>query len=82
MKRLEGGNGVEETNIQLPVSDAVREKQKLSDNEIVALARLGAKIEEHYKFPQDIEWAREDGRLYIVQTRPVTTLKSGALRLP
>ena len=78
MKRPEGGNGVEETNIQLPVSDALQEKQKLSDDEIVALARLGAKIEEHYKFPQDIEWAREDGRLYIVQTRPVTTLKSGA----
>jgi pyruvate,water dikinase len=78
VKRPDGGNGVEETNIQLPVPDAVRERQKLSDDEIVALARLGAKIEEHYKFPQDIEWAREDGRLYIVQTRPVTTLKSGA----
>jgi pyruvate,water dikinase len=36
---------------------------------------LGDKIEKHYDFPQDAEWAIEDGRIYMVQTRPVTTLK-------
>ncbi|MEE8471070.1 MAG: phosphoenolpyruvate synthase, partial [Dehalococcoidia bacterium] len=76
VKRPECGDGIEETNIKISVSDAEREKQKLNEDEIVALAKLGAKIEAHYKFPQDIEWAREDGVLYIVQTRPVTTLKS------
>ena len=35
------------------------------------------KIEEHYGFPQDIEYAVERGNLYIVQSRPITTLDKG-----
>lgn len=62
------------TNKILEVSKAYREKQKLPDEKITELARLGARIEKHYFFPQDIEWAYEDGQLYIVQTRPVTTI--------
>jgi pyruvate,water dikinase len=49
-------------------------KQKLSDEQIIALAKLGQKLEKHYYFPQDAEWAIENGRIYIVQTRPVTTI--------
>jgi len=75
VKSPEGGKGVEETNIKLSVSDELQEKQKISDDEIVNLAKLGAKIEDLYQFPQDIEWAKEGGELYIVQTRPITTLK-------
>ncbi len=48
-------------------------KQKLSDEQILALARIGKKLEQHYYFPQDAEWAIEHGVIYIVQTRPVTT---------
>jgi len=48
-------------------------KIKLSDSEIKKLAELGIKLEKHYFFPQDIEWAIESNRVYIVQTRPVTT---------
>ena len=33
------------------------------------------KIEKHYGHPQDIEWGMEDKKLYIVQSRPVTTLR-------
>ncbi|EEB74983.1 phosphoenolpyruvate synthase [Thermococcus sp. AM4] len=53
------------------------EKQVLTDEQIVEVAKLGAKIEEHYGWPQDIEWAydKDDGKLYIVQSRPITTLK-------
>lgn len=51
-----------------------REAQKLTDAEIIELAKIGQKIHDHYYFPQDIEWHREKGKLYIVQTRPVTTL--------
>lgn len=75
MKSPKGTNDIEETNVKLPVSEALQGKQKLSDREIVALAKLGTKIEKLYQFPQDIEWAREDSKLYIVQTRPITTLK-------
>jgi pyruvate,water dikinase len=49
-------------------------KQKLPDKLIVELARIGRTIENHYLFPQDLEWAENSGKLYIVQTRPVTTI--------
>jgi pyruvate,water dikinase len=75
IKSPKGTSDIEETNVKLPVSEALQGKQKLSDREIVALAKLGTKIEKLYQFPQDIEWAREDSKLYIVQTRPITTLK-------
>lgn len=59
------------------VSGAHQEKQKLPDDKIKELAKLGNKIEEHYNDkPQDIEWGMENNKLYIVQSRPVTTLKS------
>jgi len=48
-------------------------KIKLSDPEIKRLSELGIKLEKHYFFPQDAEWAIEKNRVYIVQTRPVTT---------
>ncbi len=59
----------------IAVSRAYRKVQKLKDEKIIELAKIGAKVEKHYFFPQDIEWAYEKGNLYIVQTRPVTTLK-------
>ncbi len=53
------------------------EKQVLTEEQIIEVAKMGAKIEEHYGWPQDIEWAydADDGKLYIVQSRPITTLK-------
>ncbi len=52
-----------------------RDKQKITDEQIEKLAKIGQKLQEHYYFPQDIEWAKEGDELYIVQTRPVTTIK-------
>jgi pyruvate,water dikinase len=51
-----------------------QEKQKLTDKQILKLAEICQKIEKHYSFPQDIEWAFEKGKFYIVQSRPITTL--------
>jgi pyruvate,water dikinase len=62
------------SNIWLAVPGELREQQKLSDEQVVALAAIGKRVEEHYDFPQDIEWAEEEGELYILQTRPVTAL--------
>ena len=76
VKSSESDSDVDGANVKLPVSDELRKEQKLSDDEIISLAKLGAKIEDHYQFPQDIEWAKEGGELYVVQTRPITTLKS------
>ena len=51
-----------------------REKQKLSPTQILKLAKLAKQIEDHYGCPQDIEWAFADAKLWIVQSRPITTL--------
>jgi pyruvate, water dikinase len=48
-------------------------RQKITDEQITTLAKIGKKLEDHYYFPQDIEWAIENGNVYIVQTRPITT---------
>ncbi|MBI2031537.1 MAG: phosphoenolpyruvate synthase [Candidatus Levybacteria bacterium] len=50
--------------------------QKITDGQILKLAELGKKLEEHYQFPQDSEWAIEKNNVYLVQTRPITTIKS------
>jgi len=57
-----------------PISKKYQQVQKLTNKQIVELAQIGIKIEEHYKRPQDIEYGIEDGRIFIVQSRPVTTL--------
>jgi len=64
-----------EQNIKIPVPPSKQAKQKLADKDIVGLAKVGKMIEDLYKFPQDIEWAREGKQLFILQTRPITTLK-------
>lgn len=56
------------------VPKAKQEKQKLAGPKIMELAKLCAKIEKHYQHPQDIEWALEKGKIYILQSRPITTL--------
>ena len=65
----------EDSNIQVPLSTEMQSRQKISDDEINEVARLGKQIEDWYQFPQDIEWAKEDNMLLIVQSRPVTTIK-------
>ncbi|MCL4363669.1 phosphoenolpyruvate synthase [Patescibacteria group bacterium] len=61
-------------NREVPV-DLAGKLQKLSDQEIIKVALLVADIEKHYFFPQDIEWAVEGNHVFIVQSRPVTTIK-------
>ena len=49
-------------------------EQVLGEEEITELADLVLKVEDHYGFPVDVEWATEDEQFYIVQSRPITTL--------
>ncbi|MBU4069389.1 MAG: phosphoenolpyruvate synthase [Nanoarchaeota archaeon] len=46
----------------------------LKDNEIKKLAEFAIQLEEHYQKPQDIEFAIEKDEIFIVQTRPITTM--------
>lgn len=61
-------------NYKVPKSR--QEKRKLTDKQAADLAKLAVKLQEHYDHPQDIEWAIEDDKIYIVQTRPITTIKT------
>ncbi len=55
-------------------------KPVLTDEEVVAVAELGRRIEEHYGSPQDTEWAFDpDGTLWMLQSRPITTLHDETL---
>src|SRR5215831_15316862 len=56
----------------LPPAD--QERQALPDDRILELAGLGLRIEEHYGREQDIEWCLADGKFFIVQARPITSL--------
>ncbi len=60
---------------EVSVPKNIRETQKLTGRQIMELAEVCRKIENHYKFPQDIEFALEKAKIFIVQTRPITTLK-------
>jgi pyruvate,water dikinase len=61
-------------NKRVEIKEEAQGRQKLSDTEIKDLAKICRKIEEHYSYPQDIEYAFEKDNLYIVQARPITTL--------
>ena len=55
-------------------------RRVLTDDEVVRVARLGLDIERHYASAQDIEWAFVGDELFIVQSRPLTTLEPSTIR--
>ncbi len=64
--RAEGGT--------VTIRHSAADRQALPDEQILALARLGQQAQTYFGSPQDMEWAWADGRLYVVQSRPVTSL--------
>ncbi|MFT5353462.1 MAG: pyruvate,water dikinase [Polyangiales bacterium] len=74
---LRGKGGVQQV---VETSSAQRVARVLSDEQLTELGQMVLAIEKHYGAPQDIEWAlAEDGRFWIVQSRPITTLTPSAL---
>jgi pyruvate,water dikinase len=63
--------------VKVPVPEDLKNKQVLNEDEIAQLVELGKRIQEHYQFPQDTEWAIENGKIFMLQSRPVTTLDMG-----
>jgi pyruvate,water dikinase len=61
-------------NKNVDLADKEANQQVLSDKEIQDITQLGLKIEKHYGSPQDTEWAVEGDKIYMVQSRPITTL--------
>ncbi len=61
-------------NEEIKLTEERSNQQTLTDGQIKELANIAIKIENHFKKPQDIEFAIEGGDVYIVQSRPITTL--------
>ncbi len=58
------------------LSEEDSHKPSLTKEQLIELAETAVKIEKHFKAPQDIEWCfDENGRLFILQTRPLHTLE-------
>lgn len=68
-------------NVIRDVPKSRSNKQKVEDKVIVKVAQIGEQLEKHYRWPQDVEWAYENGKVYIVQTRPITTQDAVAKKL-
>jgi pyruvate,water dikinase len=68
---------------QRTLDDDEATRPVLSDDEVRAVADLGRRVERHYHAPQDTEWAYDaSGRLWILQSRPVTATGHGAAGPP
>ena len=63
------------------VDQEQRDRFSLTDDEVQDLARQAVLIEQHYKRPMDIEWAKDGhtGKLFIVQARPETVRSNGQM---
>ncbi|GAB7094374.1 pyruvate, water dikinase [Halolamina litorea] len=60
--------------VEKSVPPGRRNARVLSDDEIEELVTLGERVEDHYGQPQDVEWAIVDGEVFMLQSRPITTI--------
>jgi len=61
--------------IEVGLNEMQKTNPPLTDIQVKKLAKLAYKIEEVFGSPQDIEWTIKDNYLYIIQARPITTVK-------
>jgi len=64
--------------VERDVPPGKRSERVLSDAELEELLEVGELIEGYYGDPQDVEWAISDGTVYLLQSRPITTIDDGA----
>jgi pyruvate,water dikinase len=70
--------GTDGRDQRVPVPTEHQHRRVLDDEHLLELARMAIRIEEHYGVPQDVEFARRGQELWIVQSRPITTLDDTA----
>lgn len=68
VRKMGGGS------VWIDVEKDLQSSQKLINEQIIELSKLIVKIENHYGFPVDVEWAIENEEIFITQSRPITTL--------
>lgn len=61
--------------MDIPVPADKKNAKVLDDDEILKLVDFGNILEDLYGIPQDIEWAIKDQEIFILQSRPITTIK-------
>ncbi|MFU8866796.1 phosphoenolpyruvate synthase [Natronococcus sp.] len=62
---------------EIEVPEEKRTARVLPEGEIERLVELGERVEDHYDTPQDVEWAIVDGEVFMLQSRPITTIDEG-----
>jgi pyruvate,water dikinase len=60
--------------IERPLDSAKARAASLTDEQACEVARVATRVEAHCGSPQDVEWGMAGGQLYLLQTRPITTL--------
>ena len=60
--------------VEIETAEEQQSAHALTDDQAFELTELGSEIEEHYGTPQDIEWALRNEKMYILQSRAITTL--------
>jgi pyruvate,water dikinase len=66
-------------NIERAVAAERRNAQVLDEDEIDRLVDMAKRIEDHYDEPQDVEWAMADDDVFMLQSRPITTIDQGEI---
>lgn len=74
--------GPDGKDLSVQLSPAEASARVLTDDQVLALARLGQTTEAHYGAPQDTEWAMYQGVVYLVQSRPITIMNTAASEAP
>lgn len=70
-KYVRGPNG---GAVKEDVPETMQNIQKIDDAHVQEIAEIGRQVEIHYDKPMDMEWCIEDGKVFLVQARPITTL--------
>lgn len=67
-----------EGSVTETVAPEERTSYCLGEQELAQLTQLAKLVEEYYDSPMDTEWACEQGHVYLLQARPITTLSASA----
>ncbi len=65
--------------VERPVPEEKRSERVLDEAQLGELLDLGEQVEAHYETPQDIEWAIAGGEVFMLQSRPITTIRTGGI---
>lgn len=75
-KKIAITRGLEVGQVTVKLKEEKSHQQVLKEYEIIKLAHIATDLEKHYGKPQDIEFAIEKDEIFVVQTRPITTIES------